>query len=184
MVRSLNQLSLDAHKEAQTLATLLKQKQLKLVLSESCTAGLISSTLSSVPGISENFCGSAVVYRNDTKNKWLDISSRVINQEGPVSRAVAHSMATSVLKMTPEADISASITGFLGPSGPKNDLGKIVIGVALRGSEQVWLQEKFVMRRERPTLDLRKKRQWLASLEVLFMVRSLLLLEHLSNQNG
>lgn len=161
-------------KEAAALAAVLRKKNIKLVLAESCTAGLISASLARIPQISQNYCGSAVVYRNDTKNKWLNISASTIRKHSPVSREVAYAMATSVLRITPEADLSAAITGYLGPRGPTQQLGRIFIAVALRGSEHVWIQEKFLLRSARHNPKLRHQRQVLASHEVLFMVRSLL----------
>ncbi|MBC7691609.1 MAG: nicotinamide-nucleotide amidohydrolase family protein [Methylotenera sp.] len=147
---------------------------MRIVFAESCTGGLIAATLAQIPGISDHFCGSAVVYRNATKNQWLGVTSRSLEKWGAVSREVSIQMAKGVLKKTREAQISASITGFLGPSGPKKELGHAFISIAIRGSKQVITQELWLMHRKGLTHNIRTKRQLLASHAVLNMVRSLL----------
>ncbi|HET6424444.1 MAG TPA: CinA family protein [Planctomycetaceae bacterium] len=123
---------------ALALATELREKGLKIVFAESCTAGLASATLARIPGISEQHCGSAVVYRLDTKHEWLGVSRGLLEDPGPVSKEVAEAMATGVLKKTPEADIAAAITGHLGPNAPAGQDGLIWMAVASRaGSPNV-----------------------------------------------
>lgn len=118
--------------EARKLASLLKSSDQKVVFAESCTAGLVSAVLAEVPGASEHHCGSAVVYRIETKAQWLGVSRDVLDNPGPVSRVVAEQMARGVLDKTPEADLSASVTGHLGPGAPPNQDGLIYIGLAQR----------------------------------------------------
>jgi nicotinamide-nucleotide amidase len=122
---------------AERLARLLQQQRLKVVFAESCTAGLVSATLSRPPGISEYLCGSAVVYREATKTAWLEVSAAdLANPEiTAVSPEVGQAMAIGVLRKTPEASVSASITGYLGPdSAPEMD-GVAFVGVAVRAAD-------------------------------------------------
>lgn len=120
---------------AATLADALQQSNTRIVFAESCTAGLCSATLGSVPGISEHLCGSAVTYRNDTKMQWLGVSRNALSHAGPVSQIVAQQMASGALERTPEADLAVSITGHLGPDAPEDIDGVVFIGVADRGGE-------------------------------------------------
>lgn len=83
-----------------------------MVFAESCTAGLVSAALAQIPGISEHHCGSAVVYRLDTKTRWLDVPAEWLLDPGPVSEIVAPQMATGVLSKTPEADWAAASPGI------------------------------------------------------------------------
>src|SRR5580658_9124836 len=98
------------------IAELLSQLRMRLVFAESCTGGLAAASLARIPGISEFLCGSAVVYRLDTKMRWLEVPESMLIDVGPVSEPVARSMAEGVLAKTPEADLSASVTGHLGPN--------------------------------------------------------------------
>jgi nicotinamide-nucleotide amidase len=160
-------------REAEQVARLLKKKKTKIVFAESCTGGLVSAALASVPGISEFLCGSAVVYRLDTKARWLGIKKNVLKNPGPVSHEVAEQMAEGILKRTPEARFAFSVTGYLGPNAPKGQAGRLFIGCAHRKnvcSTEFWVHPEATRSNEK----LRRKRQMSASLAVLFMVRSLL----------
>jgi PncC family amidohydrolase len=119
---------------AKRLARLLAACELRVVFAESCTAGLVSATLSRVPGISNWHCGSAVTYRNATKAGWLGVSEQDLEHPGAVSETVARQMALGVLRNTPEADLSVSITGHLGPDAPPRLDGRVFVGLARRES--------------------------------------------------
>ena len=127
--------------EAKRLAILLEEKNLKIVFAESCTGGLVSATLTQIPGISSYHCGSAVVYQMETKAEWLGISRDLLEKPGPVSPEVAIEMVKGVMGKTPQADVAASVTGHLGPDAPKNQDGLIYVAVAVRESSQ---QEPFI----------------------------------------
>jgi PncC family amidohydrolase len=122
--------------DARRLADALQQLDVKVVLAESCTGGLVAASLAKVPGISDYLCGSAVTYRNDTKHQWLGVSNDKLTRPGPISAIVAREMATGVLAATPEADWSASITGHLGPDAPKRLDGLVYVGIAHRETNE------------------------------------------------
>ena len=157
-------------REAKLLAGILKQKNRKIVFAESCTAGLVSASLAKVPGISEYLCGSAVVYRIETKRQWLGLNDHILKNNGAVNAEVAKAMVEKVLRKTPEADIAASITGYLGPSAPKAQDGRCFLAVASKKKRPI-TKEIFILPRSKKSRELR---QVLASQAVLFMVRSLL----------
>jgi len=115
------------------VAALLKEKNLKVVFAESCTGGLVSGSLTRVPGISDYHCGGMVVYRNATKGAYLGISTKLLKDPGPVSNEVAREMALAVLSRTPEANISAAVTGHLGPGAPPELDGVVYIAIGKRG---------------------------------------------------
>ena len=123
---------IELSKAAEQLAQLLQQSKQRIVFAESCTAGLVSATLAQVPGISQWYCGSAVVYRETTKTAWLKIPPEFIETNGVVSAEVAARMAKAVLEQTPDADISAAITGHLGPDAPAHLDGVVYIATAKR----------------------------------------------------
>lgn len=127
------------HDEAEKLATVLAQQNVRIVLAESCTAGLASAALAQIPGISQWHCGSAVTYREATKQAWLDVSAADLKQFTAVSEPVARQMALGVLEKTPEADFAASITGHLGPEAPEGFDGVVFIATARRTNAQTEL---------------------------------------------
>ena len=130
---------------ARRLADLLKAESLRVVLAESCTCGRVAVALGSIPGISDNLCGSAVVYRDQEKTDWLGISDVGIRLWTSACAPVASLMAFNVLKQTPEADYAASITGHLGPNAPPELDGVVYIGLAWRegGEAKLYRVEKL-----------------------------------------
>lgn len=127
---SVSQRQLDA--AAQRLYHLLRERRLQVVLAESCTGGLVSATLSRLPGVSKFLCGSAVVYQAETKTHWLGVSPQSLCDAGPVSREVAEAMVCGVLHRTPQADVAAAVTGHLGPAAPPRQDGLAYVAVARR----------------------------------------------------
>lgn len=122
-----------------TVAVRLRQTGRRLVLAESCTGGLAAATLTGIPGISDLFCGSAVVYRNATKTAWLGVPADQLDDPaiGPVSSQTAEDMARGALARTSEADLAAAITGHLGPDAPDGLDGVIFVGVAQRRAADI-----------------------------------------------
>ena len=94
---------------------LLKRKE-SLVFAESCTGGLLSSSITSIPGASNVFKGSIISYSNSLKKLLLDISDDQLQKYGAVSKEVAETMAMNV-KEKLCADWAISISGIAGPKG-------------------------------------------------------------------
>lgn len=153
------------------IAKLLERSDLKIVFAESCTGGLVSATLARVPGVSNFHCGSAVVYRLDTKTKWLGVPSSMLLDLGAVSEPVARAMAEGVLSVTPEADLAASVTGHLGPNAPPDQDGLIFVGIAIRGDHCHVFEHRLIdvgnTVSRFPGENQRERRQWAAAKFVL-----------------
>lgn len=131
---------------AQLVFQALKKRNLKLVLAESCTSGLAAAMLGGVPGVSGYFCGSAVTYRIDTKSQWLGIKADLIEAHTAESPEISLAMALGVLDRTAEADLSAAITGHLGPGAPPEKDGVVYVAVARRdGEKRVTVWESFTL---------------------------------------
>ncbi|MFQ5732059.1 MAG: CinA family protein [Planctomycetaceae bacterium] len=130
----------ELHQAAERVAALLERTQTRIVFAESCTGGLVSATLTRVPGVSAWHCGSAVVYQSETKHRWLGISRDLLEGPGPVSPEVAGQMATRVLADTPHADVAAAVTGHLGPNAPEGLDGLVYLAVAVRGEENATIR--------------------------------------------
>jgi PncC family amidohydrolase len=127
----------DPNHQARALAEVLKERDVRIVLAESCTAGLAAASLAGIAGISQYFCGSAVTYRNATKTAWLGVSATEIEKHTAVSAAVSRSMATGILQRTAEAEFGAAITGDLGPDAPHETDGVIFIAIARRHGDTI-----------------------------------------------
>lgn len=145
------------------LADALARSQQRIVFAESCTAGLVSATLGRIAGISAWMCGSAVVYRLDTKHRWLDVSEVMLAEHGAVSEAVAAAMASGALSRTPEADVAAAITGHLGPHAPDDQDGLVWMAVAQRRSDVLSTQSRSLPAEANGVFNVRETRQQLAA---------------------
>ena len=103
-------------KNLEKLKKLCESKKIKISLAESCTGGLVSSSITSIAG-SSNFFESAIIsYSNKAKIELLGINNKLISKYGAVSKEVAQSMAENLYRLT-KSNICVSITGIAGPDG-------------------------------------------------------------------
>jgi len=107
---------------------------LTLSLAESCTGGLISHYITTLPGASAFFRAGVVSYSEDMKKKILGVSSDVISSYGVVSKQTAKEMAEKVRVLT-GTDFSVSTTGNLGPDVLEGkEKGLVYIAVSKEGN--------------------------------------------------
>lgn len=91
-----------------------------LAVAESCTGGLLASTLTNLPGSSAWFHGGVVSYSNALKIGLLGVPEALIAEHGAVSEAVVLAMARGALAlpgMPADSGCSVAISGIAGPSG-------------------------------------------------------------------
>ncbi len=95
------------------VGTLLTSKGLTLATMESCTGGLLATTLTDVPGSSAYYKGGFVAYSNEAKIAQ-GVDAQLIEQHGAVSSEVAEAMAQAA-RLRLKTDIGIGITGVAGP---------------------------------------------------------------------
>ena len=117
-------------KLSQKLVKLLRKKKLKISFAESCTGGLLSSSIASISGSSKVFTVGLVTYSNQSKINILQVPKKTIIKHGAVSYETCLSMVKNVNKIT-KTDISVSITGVAGPKGgsKQKPVGLVYIGI-------------------------------------------------------
>lgn len=113
------------------LSSLLLNQNITISTAESCTSGLLASTLSSLSGSSQYFLGSIVAYDNKIKENLLKVKSEDLITFGAVSKPVVEQMALSICKQT-NSTFSLSTSGIAGPTGgtPNKPVGTIWIGMS------------------------------------------------------
>ena len=116
--------------KSKKIVNLLNKKKLKIAFAESCTGGLLSSTITSVSGSSKVFTLGLVAYSNQSKTKVLKVSKNIIRKYGSVSKQVCLAMAKNVSKIS-KTNISVSVTGIAGPSGGTKikPVGLVYVGI-------------------------------------------------------
>ena len=123
----------------EVIKNLFVDRKKTLALAESCTGGNVSRRLTSIPGSSKYFKGSAVVYFTESKKKVLGIPPELIEKYGVYSREVASAMAERARELY-GSDFAIGITGVAGPSGgdDRNRVGTVYIAVATDDVTRSW----------------------------------------------
>lgn len=104
----------------------------RISTAESCTGGLISSKLTSIPGSSVFYDRGFITYSNDAKINMLGVTKLSLTSFGAVSEQVAIEMAVGSLKNS-VADLALSVTGIAGPGASDHKKeGTVCFGLALK----------------------------------------------------
>jgi nicotinamide-nucleotide amidase len=93
-----------------------RERGFKIATAESCTGGLVSARLTSVPGSSDVFVGGIVSYDDRVKVDAVGVPAEVLERHGAVSAETAAAMAAGARRVL-EADVGVSVTGVAGPGG-------------------------------------------------------------------
>ncbi|MFW2489377.1 competence/damage-inducible protein A [Clostridium chromiireducens] len=122
----------------EAVAKLLIEKKLTISTAESCTGGMIASTLINYPGISEVFLEGAVTYSNAAKHNRLGVNNETLDKYGAVSEETAREMAIGIAN-TAKTDVSIITTGIAGPEGGTEEkpVGLVYVGVYVQGKVKV-----------------------------------------------
>ena len=124
---------------ATQLGQLLLTRQEWLATAESCTGGLLSGTVTAIPGSSGWFDQGWVTYSNRAKHAQLGVARETLDTFGAVSEEVARQMAAGVLAMAPLATLALNTTGVAGPGGgsANKPVGLVWFGFAQRAPSGV-----------------------------------------------
>tara|TARA_B100001540_G_scaffold198036_1_gene174416 strand:+ start:94 stop:564 length:471 start_codon:yes stop_codon:yes gene_type:complete len=125
------------------LVKLLSKKKLKISFAESCTGGLLSSSITSISGSSKVFTLGLVTYSNQSKINILNVPKKIIMINGAVSYETCLSMVKNLNKIS-KSNISVSITGVAGPNGGTKEkpVGLVYIGIK-RGNKIIVKKNLF-----------------------------------------
>jgi len=141
---------------------MLLDKRLTIAAAESCTGGLLSHRLTSVPGSSSYFPLGLVTYDNKWKTELLGVEKIVLDKYGAVSKEVAAAMASGV-RQKAKSDLGIGITGIAGPGGGSREkpVGLVYIGLSY---DQDTMVKQFLFQGSR---DQNKTQSAQAALEMI-----------------
>ena len=141
---------------------LLKERELRIAVAESCTGGGLADRITNINGSSKYFERGIVTYSNAAKVELLKVDEDVMMEKGAVSSEVAMQMAEGI-KSTSGADIGVSLTGIMGPTGGVTDkpVGTVYIGYC---DDKVCTAKRFQFGEDR---ILNKNRSTQAALEMV-----------------
>ena len=138
-------------------------RQATLAVAESCTGGLISERITSVPGSSRSFVGGAVVYSDALKQAFAGVSGDLIAQYGAVSEEVARALANGI-RLRTGATIGLGITGIAGPTGATETKPVGLVHIAVSDAQKTDTMERTFRG------DRQRVREWAAQ-QALDLVR-------------
>ena len=108
----------------------LIQKKLKISFVESCTGGMLASSITSISGASKVFNLGLITYSNQAKINIIKVKKSIIQKYGAVSAECCEAMVKNLSKIS-KAQINISVTGIAGPNGGTKlkPVGLVYIGV-------------------------------------------------------
>ena len=117
-------------KLSERIVKLLQKKKLKISFAESCTGGLLASSVTKISGSSKIFTLGLVTYSNQAKINILKVPKGIIKKYGAVSYETCLSMVKNLNRIS-KTSISVSITGVAGPNGGSKEkpVGLVYIGL-------------------------------------------------------
>ena len=116
----------------------------RISLAESCTGGLISASLTSLPGSSHVLEECIVAYSYASKTRLLGIAPELLLEHGAVSLPVVEAMAEGVLRDS-MADVSMAVSGISGPGGGSDEkpVGYVVMGLLSKQGEKFFWEDQL-----------------------------------------
>ena len=126
----------------------LIKKKLTIAVAESCTGGMLSSTITSVSGSSKVFNLGFVVYSNKSKINVLKISKKKKKKYGAVSKQVCLLMVKNLSKIS-KTNISISITGIAGPKGGTNKKPVGLVYVGIKKDQKIQVKKYLFKNKDR-----------------------------------
>lgn len=141
----------------QVVVDLLIEKKQSVSTAESCTGGLIASTITDVSGSSSIFHRGFITYSNDAKAELLGVSIDLIEKYGAVSNETASAMAEGCLKVS-KSTHAIAVSGIAGPSGgsPEKPVG--TVHIALASENEPTFTGRFYFPTDRSSFKIRTTR--------------------------
>lgn len=122
-------------KNVEKLVKILIEKNMKISFAESCTGGMLASSIVDVADASKVLDASFVTYANEAKIKYAGVKLETLDNYGAVSEQVAGEMAQGVAQ-TAGADIGVGVSGIAGPGGGTKEkpVGMVCFGYCVDGN--------------------------------------------------
>ena len=149
------------------IVKLLTKKKLTLSFAESCTGGLLASSITSINGSSKVFNMGLVTYSNNAKVKLLQVPKKTITKYGAVSYETCLSMVKNLSKIS-KSNISISITGVAGPNGGTKEKPVGLVYIGLKKGSKIIIKKNLFKNKKRNSI------QKVTAKEALKMILSIL----------
>ena len=134
------------------IVKLLTIKKLKVSFAESCTGGLLASSITSISGSSKVFNLGLVTYSNNAKVKILKVPKKTINKYGAVSHETCLSMVKNLSRIS-KSNISISITGIAGPNGGTKEKPVGLVYIGLKKGDKTIIKKNLFKNKRRISIQ-------------------------------
>jgi len=134
------------------IVKLLTKKKLTMSFAESCTGGLLASSITSISGSSKVFNMGLVTYSNNAKVKLLKVPKKTINKYGAVSYETCLSMVKNLNKIS-KSNISISITGVAGPNGGTKEKPVGLVYIGLKKKNKIMVKKNLFKSKKRVSIQ-------------------------------
>ncbi len=134
------------------IVKLLTKKKLTVSFAESCTGGLLASSITSISGSSKVFNMGLLTYSNNAKVKLLKVPKKTITKYGAVSHETCLSMVKNLSKIS-KANISISITGVAGPNGGTKEKPVGIVYIGLKKESKIIIKKNIFKSKKRISIQ-------------------------------
>ena len=148
------------------IVKLLTKNKLTLSFAESCSGGLLASSITSISGSSKVFNMGFVTYSNNAKVKLLKVPKKTITKYGAVSYETCLSMVKNLSKIS-KSNISISITGVAGPKGGTKEKPVGLVYIGLKKGSKTIVKKKLFKNKKRISIQKATVKQ---ALKMIFNV--------------
>lgn len=147
---------------SEVVGELLLSRGETLSVAESCTGGMLASSIVDVAGSSNYFLGGVVSYSNKAKEDFLGLPHILLKRHGAVSPEIAKAMAEGVRERF-NSTYGIGITGIAGPGGATRNKPAGLVYIALAWEDSVRIK-RFVFPGDRSSI---RERSVVAALDLL-----------------
>ena len=134
------------------IVKLLTKKKLTVSFAESCTGGLLASSITSISGSSKVFNMGLVTYSNNAKVKLLKVPKKTITKYGAVSYETCLSMVKNLSKIS-KSNISISVTGIAGPNGGTKEKPVGLVYIGLKKGSKIIVKKNYFKSKKRISIQ-------------------------------
>ena len=139
-------------KLAQKVVKSLSKKNLKISIVESCTGGMLASSITSISGSSKIFSLGLVTYSNRAKIQFLKVPKRILLKHGAVSYETCKSMVKN-LSLLSKTNISISITGIAGPKGGTKEKPVGLVYIGIKKGKKILIKKNLFKNKKRTLIQ-------------------------------
>ena len=130
----------NVHPLAEAAGKWLLKHGMNIACAESCTGGLLTSSLTDIPGSSAYVKGSVVAYSNEIKRALVGVKQETLEKYGAVSAEVAKEMSEGV-SLRLDTRMGIAVTGIAGPKGGTADKPVGLVYIAVTGDHGTVVRE-------------------------------------------